>query len=488
MPLLLSAVYVKKSEHKSEKKRAKSMRLSIRGIGQSLKGIFIYCCALLCAASCSPLASSGTQPASDSFNGASASPIEVAVGLASQIRNTRPATLVEEDASALVPGSSIRAHFAHASDIYALAVSADGNTAFSGGRDGNVVRSELLYPSSLRQVRTQILLESTGPILGLALSPSERYLAVSQFSSIIVYDIAKRTIVSRMNRIKGRIVKIAWDPREELIAAGLATGELYVWNAFRGESAGENSSNAIEQYENFGISPIVGLVFHPSARALFVAERVGEIKLWRLVRTDEELGLRDSNALIDANAEGRLNILVGKINDSLEDIALSADGEYILGSDSKGFLHRWKVRGLKYQAPVQLDRSGLFAVRPLLLTDKNSRRHHLLVSSGRQQTMKFWCADIQPTKQNAEEEFGEPPTVLVDGQIVPPPVAPPAEERVEPASFDAYLGQTPKFDNPTTLLEISSESSRLWAAEKTGSLLTFDAEEVLRFPVFRRCR
>jgi WD40 repeat protein len=435
---------------------------------------------MLLSLSCTP--TGGGAPAVP-FDGVSASPIEVAVGLESRIRNTRGATLVEEDPNSIVRGDSIRTHFAHSSEVNALVVSADGNTAFSGGRDGSVVRSELIYPSKLRQVRTEILLESTGPILGLALSPSERLLAVSQFSSIVVYHIERREIVARMTRIQGRIVHISWDPREELIAAGLATGELFVWNAFRGEAAGEDSSDALEQYENFGVSPVVGIVFHPSARALFVAERIGEVKLWRLVRTDEELGLRDSNAVIDRKSDGRLNLLVGKIANSLEDIELSSDGEYILAADSKGYLHKWKVRGLKYQTPVQLDRSGLFAVRPLIITASDARRYQLLASSGREQTIKFWCADIVPTIPISEEEFGGPATVIIDGLAIIPTA--PVDE---PPSFDAYLGRTSKFENPPTLLEISSESSRLWAAEKTGSLLTFDAGEVLRFPVFKRCR
>jgi len=359
-----------------------------------------------------------------------------------------PVSFLERGADA----PKVLSHSAHGSaKINSLAVSENGNVVFSGASDGTVVKSEV---QSNGEVFTEIILESSDAILDIELSPSGRHLAVSQYSSIIVYNVILKKVISRMSRIKGRIVKIAWDPQEELLAAGLATGELYVWNVFRGRYAGRNSKKAIESYENFGVSSVVGLAFHPRGGALFVAERIGEIKLWRLLRKDEELGLRDPNSFADRENEGRKNVLIAKLPNSLEAITLSSDGSMLFAADSKGLLHGWKLKGLVAMEPFQADSKGLFNVATISIIDRrSSQEFKLLATSGREQDVSFWCE----------------PKVGSQGVL------------------KQVLSKTPKFENPVSVLDISTVRPRLWAVEKTGSLMGFRAEEMLKLQSLRQC-
>jgi WD40 repeat protein len=459
----------------------------------------VFCSAAACVPSNSP---SVPEPPK-------AMAIEVAVGLNPIIKSTRDARVAELSVSnpddvLMIRKSSFRSHKAHSGEINSITVSADGNTVYSAGRDGMVVRSELLYPLSQRQVDTEVLIESSSPILAIDLSPSERFLAASQFSSIVVYDIKKRKIINRMTRISGRIVSIAWDPLEELIAAGLASGDLFVWNLKRGKNAGQDSEDALEFYEGYGVSPIVGIAFHPSAGAIFVAERVGEIRLWRLLRTDEELGFRDNLAQIDEDKEGRATVRVANIGSSIEGISLSSDGETLFVAGSNGRVHSWKVRGLKKLDPLEVDRSSAYAAHSFVFRPKHrSKGYKIIATSGREQLIKFWCTQSVPTTDDESDLFGEPLVVLgQDGM----PVQAPTQELKESEESEELselkqlrkgskpiLASSPVFENPQTIMEISTKTPRLWAAEKTGSLLSFNASKLFesakwRSLVYKKCK
>ena len=98
------------------------------------------------------------------------------------------------------------------------------------------------------EVWTKILLRGSKPVLALDLSPSENFLALVQSSVLSVYDLDRDQVVNVLTKVNGRITAVAWDPREELIALGLADGTVYIWHFRGGRFAGKDHDRALEKY------------------------------------------------------------------------------------------------------------------------------------------------------------------------------------------------------------------------------------------------
>ncbi len=382
-------------------------------------------------------------------------------------------------------------HQAQSSQINALVLARNATHAFSGAQDGTVVMSRI---ESGPSVKVKTLLEGTKPILALALSKDERFLAVSQFSLISVLDLEKASIVAQLSRVNGRILSLDWDPRGELLAFGLANGQAYVWNVSgEAEAAGQNDLRAVERYDS-GSSQVVGVVFHPSGRSFYSAERGGRVYLWRLIRTERELGLRDSSAEVDSARVGRKVIQIAGIPASIEEMKLDTERQELLVAATDGVVYRWKIRGSKLLDLLRLGPSVVGSIQPIAMNSVD-----FLATAGRDQRLQFWCSAPQ---ERAAEKAGPGRGVVVV------PTAPSAsQEQSDTSGLDADLlallepdtqGETKQneelqlppgliarsevFRNPFTLLRFSQEGSLLWAAEKTGRLLTFDIRSILRSP------
>ncbi|MCB0322313.1 MAG: hypothetical protein KDD69_02035 [Bdellovibrionales bacterium] len=401
-----------------------------------------------------------------------------------------------------IPMNSFLLHHVHEGQINALVVSSNGTRAYSGGQDGAVVVSEMIAaePTGLADaahlIRTASLLRGDKPILALALSPDESQLAVAQFSTVSIFDLKRRMLVARMTRVKGRILSLAWDPRGELVALGRANGDVHVWVVAGDRAyAGENTTNALERYEA-GSSPIIRLAFHPSGRAFFSAERAGGVMLWRLLRTEKELGLRDDAARVDRSGRGMTALTVPGVTGAVEDMWLDRVNEELYVSTSDGLVHHWKVRGLKKLEPIQVGTAAQLNVQGIALERQGAETLRLLATSGRGQRIQFWCpspppesvrpvlprADVVvvPTEPVVEERSVIDPDLLAElEQAEAETPLPPAEPQVP-----GLVARTEIFRSPLELLRTGGNGPHLWAAEKTGNLLSFNASSLLQSPIW----
>ena len=397
-------------------------------------------------------------------------------------------------------------HRAHSGQINALAISRFGDEAFSGGQDGKVVRSRIISHESNRaakSVETRVLAAGKRPILSLSLSPDESMLAVAQFSALSIYDIRKNKIIHRLDRIKGRILSLAWDPRGELLALGRANGDVYVWKVDRGLHAGENNTEALEQYGS-GSSPIVALQFHPSGRSFFSAERRGIVSFWQLLRTEEELGMLDKRALIDRSRRGKQRVVLAQLASRIEDIWQNQDGSNLFISTAEGNVYRWLIRGAQNDGALFVGSDASGSIYGMSLASKKEKTP-LLITSGRGQRLKFWCQRFEVDENDPRYAiYGttgvqvieeEPPEPAESGPNLPPEVVGDLEPlsesdeknevEAETPPLNGFIGRSALFAGPLTLLGSGSRSTLLWAAEKTGNLLTFDASSLLNSPRWR---
>lgn len=395
---------------------------------------------------------------------------------------------------------------AHEGAINSLVVSRDGLHAFSGGQDGKVVYSSIIRSRSASasskasfSIETQVLMTGDKPVLAIALSHDEQKIAVAQFSSIAIYDRQSRKIERRLTRVKGRILSLAWDPRDELLAFGRANGEVFIWNIKKGRGAGFDNIDALETY-NVGNAPIVSLAFHPSGRAFIAGARNGALIFWQLLRTASELGLRDPNAKTDEENVGRMKAGFGTVSSGIGDMWLTNDASGLFVAARDGTIHRWKIRGLKRKEPMIVGSDSVFSLRGLEVPGFGGsyKPYDLLVTSGRGQRLKFWCQEPGDSELLKAHSAGASQVLVVDegGAPVNPPVAPPlgvSPEAVSAATAaaererlrrkdipDWFIGQTKLLRNPLTLLRGGERAPLLWAAEKTGNLLAFDADTLLK--------
>jgi hypothetical protein len=310
----------------------------------------------------------------------------------------------------------------------------------TAGDDGQVVLSEFIEKRGVSEFRSEVLLDGSKAVLALALSPDNRYLAVAQTSLVVVYDIVQRRIAYQLTRVRGRITSLAWDPRGELIALGLAGGDIYLWSLDPGFFGGQgrDSYDAIEHYIG-GETPIVGLVFHPSGGAFISAELEGTLSVWRALRTEQELGLRDRFNLADAEAVSSTRRVFSKVEGSLNDSLLTPDGELFMVTTSTGKLAAWKIRGLVQQEDTMVSKEALLSFSPLSLPGESLRGISFMLTSSQEQKIQILC-------QRRREFAG---TVSLDYLLLAE--SPPLRE---------------------TFSKVRAGSEFIWATERADSLVT----------------
>lgn len=374
----------------------------------------------------------------------------------------------EHESAATVDFNKAVARFAaHRGEITALVVHPTQPLAYTSGVDGKVVEHKLVaksaaaffLPSNITALESRVLLQSKNQILSLALSPDGKLLAAAEQGQIVVYDFASNKIEHRMTRVAGRIRAMRWDPRGELLAFGMANGGVYVWNVLRGGYAGDDSFKALEYYSG-GISTIVSLDFHPSARAFFAVEREGIAKFWRLLRTEEELGLRDTIARVDQPNKGQLAETFAGMKLQFEDSWLSPDGATIMIAGGTGQVFRWKVRGLQMESGIETGQGAAFSVSGFNVAPSGKVAQYLYVTTGRSNGVRFWCLpDATP-----EQKKTLAPELL--------------QQRM--------LFELDNIGQDASKVRVSEQTGILWISEKTGSLLTLDLRALRQNSEFNR--
>jgi WD40 repeat protein len=355
----------------------------------------------------------------------------------------------------------------HQGGVTAVEVTDSGRRVLTAGLDGKVLQHLLQEPSETVKktpILSEVVYQSDKPVLALALSPNESYLAIAQYSLALVIDLETREVVRSLSQVSGRITAVAWDPRSELLVFGLASGEVFAWQLEGDKHFKADTKESLEEYRG-GATSIQSIIFHPAGRAFFAAERGGVVSLWRLLRTEKEMGLWDESALVDQELSGRKRVVFARLGTRIEDVLLDKKGEYYYVVGANGLIYRWKLRGLKLSDVYVLsDDSPVTLIElDLNLGDKS---YPLLVSAGRDHRLKAWCSD--------------------ELNYIPPVLDP--EEALLTAAHAARgtVVKRPTVLNQTVVLQSTIENltpgqgaGLLWASQKTGNLLSFDLRKLM---------
>ncbi len=388
-------------------------------------------------------------------------------------------------------------------DINALTVSKDGSTAYIGGNDGTLFAAAIHKPVGKNNqggrdssLTVSKIFQSKHPILSLALSPDQRYLALSQYSAVYLIDLQKQAVTNTMTQVEGRILSLAWDPRQALLVMGRTSGEIFAWRLRDAPYAGQNSLAAIEQYGLAGSAPVVALAFHPSGRAFLAATQDGEISLWRLLRTESELGIRDESAEVDEDRKGSKQVQVGRASAPIEDLWFDASRQEVFVTSIDGKVARWRLRGLERQPDLMIGSDSASTFQGVSLSTASGNETGFLVAAGRGQRLKVFCRPVSTAartelsgdvnvipsdeNRNSDEAEANQPRI-VGGRLV---LSQEGSDSAPRSGLDersdgkaAILAETLTLKEPISKLRLGG--TMLWAVQKKGNLLVFDARPTL---------
>lgn len=393
-------------------------------------------------------------------------------------------------------------------EISAFVVTRDGLGVITGGVDGRVIFSRIItsdpnskQASAGRRLERRTILQGSKPILSLAISTDNRYVAVGQFSSVLVFDLQKQMLVAQLTQLIGRVTALAWDPRDELLAVGLAGGDVSIWQLRTGSYPGANSMLAVEKYTGSEGSPVMRLLFHPLGRVLFAGHRSGIVSAWRVIRAEFEAGLRDEEAVGDLDRKGGKRIKIGNTTGPLQDIWLDRSNNAISAIGIDGAVVRWELRGTTALPVISVGEDNAYAAA-LFQQTKPASGGQIFASIGHAQRLIFWC--IKPLSETPEivSKPGDVPIYkeapaqaassgdfeIVNGQVVAIRKEAALEPGTDPATTRGInknkatlkpLANTTILQDPVSLMQLGEKSSVLWGVQKNGRLLAFDARPLL---------
>ncbi len=227
----------------------------------------------------------------------------------------------------------------------------------------------LAGPTSIpRPVSLAPLPVSYQPVLTLALSPDAKRLAVGCGNEVLIYELSKDSLnlVTRASAHPDPVQSLAWSPDGKRLATG-AFRRVVLWNA---------EALAADRVITTGLTDrIAKLQFHPDGKRVVIADGV----------IAEEGTVR----IIDVES-GSIATSWSAHEDTIFDLALSADGKLLATAGGDKMVKIWDLETQKEQARLEGHAAQVLTVG--FNTDATQ-----LVTGGADQQLKLW--DVKTKEQ-----------------------------------------------------------------------------------------
>jgi WD40 repeat protein len=250
----------------------------------------------------------------------------------------------------------------HRDNIYTLAVSSDGNWAWSGGADRLLVRWDLITLAD----RGVALLQLESPIYSLQLIENHRLIVIGLYNGgILFYDMLAARVIRSVQVHTAPVFDIKYYPLKDWLIAASGDGSISIWQlpGYQSLLRLQISDRSIRR---------IALYPDNTQNYMAVAGSDGHI---RLIQYEPMAVIADWQA-------HHLSVF---------SLIFSADGKALYSGSRDAHIKKWDLNLLLSTDPtiafVLNDVVGhWFAVNDLILASDN----RLLVSASMDKTIKFW--------------------------------------------------------------------------------------------------
>jgi WD40 repeat protein/energy-coupling factor transporter ATP-binding protein EcfA2 len=287
--------------------------------------------------------------------------------------------------------------------VRALALSADGRAAFSGGEDGRLLRFDLSHPASppvllgtfpgpIRSVAVRTdgdllaagsaggevrvwdlrspaspphaLLAGGGIVSSLAFQPGGRLLAAGSEGAVRLWD-AESPEASMPTRETGgkRVTSVAFSRDGKTLAAGLAQGGALLWDVRQPSAAPHPACAGVDVHS---------LAFSPDGKSLACGAGRGDI----LLAATEPGG-------------GPSSRLLGHVS-AVNSLSFDPKGDFVASASSDGTIRLWDVHRAGAVPPIVLRGHDGWVWAAAFIADGGR-----LVSGGADRTVRLWPARVE---------------------------------------------------------------------------------------------
>ncbi|MEZ4754931.1 MAG: hypothetical protein R3A13_11610 [Bdellovibrionota bacterium] len=193
--------------------------------------------------------------------------------------------------------------------------------------------------------------------------PGTGRLAVFSGEDLLVLEAG--VIPRKLSTLKANPYDLEFSPEGDSLLIGAADSRLYRWKFLDYEIADSNQKKDLTFERYIGHSTVVSSVaFHPFGRVIFSGDWKGGVNIWELYDVDNFGGEYDRNnfwgrGFIEA---GKRRTLIRADTDSVEQIELSANGEFAFLAIKSGKIEGVQVRGMKKAGQFQAHKGFIYDI------------------------------------------------------------------------------------------------------------------------------
>lgn len=230
----------------------------------------------------------------------------------------------------------------------------------TGAKDGKV----LFWSGSPLQAR--VLFDMHDSIDDASYHADTKRLAIAVHGAIHLFDLTTGKKFGVLDRLKSRVLDMAFSPDGESLVFGATDNRAYRWKFVEERNALTiaDREKSFERYNGPSL-PVGAVAVHPNGRLFFTGDWDGGLNGWLAYDSDRQGGYYDQNVFgpqFFSEGVNRIKFDRGASHETIQRIAVSSDGKLLLTAIGTGMIELWKVRGVKKGGQFKAHEGDVFSL------------------------------------------------------------------------------------------------------------------------------